>query len=69
MPSKVVFFSGLPLLGKILTMDNLRKCGLIVMDWCYMCKKNDEFVDHLLLHCEMIWHYGLKFSVDAVLFG
>ena len=23
------------------------------MDWCYMCRKNGESVDHLLLHCEV----------------
>jgi hypothetical protein len=24
-----------------------------VIDICYMCKKNGESVDHLLLHCEV----------------
>ena len=23
------------------------------MEWCYMCKKSGESVDHLLLHCEV----------------
>jgi hypothetical protein len=27
-------------LGKILTLDNLRKINVIVVDWCLMCKKN-----------------------------
>jgi hypothetical protein len=39
----------------------------VVVEWCYMCKKNRESVDHLLLHCEIasaLWHtifsrYGL----------
>ncbi|XP_040992146.1 uncharacterized protein LOC121239053 [Juglans microcarpa x Juglans regia] len=31
-PSKVVFFGSSASLGKILTLDNLRKCGLIVLD-------------------------------------
>jgi hypothetical protein len=34
-------------------MDNLRKRHVIVVDWCCMCKKSGESVDHLLLHCEM----------------
>ena len=36
---------------KILTIDNLRKRKIRITDWCYMCKCNGEFVDHLLLHC------------------
>jgi hypothetical protein len=40
-------------LGKILTMDNLQKQHVIVVDRCCMCKKNRESVDHLLLHCEV----------------
>jgi hypothetical protein len=38
-------------LGKILTLDNLRKMNIIVMEWCYMCKTCDEFINHLFLHC------------------
>ena len=40
-------------LGNILTMDNLRKLGLVGKNWCYLCKKNGESVDHLLLQCEV----------------
>lgn len=25
----------------------------MVLDWCYMCKKDGEAVDHLLLHSEV----------------
>ncbi|KAG2721970.1 hypothetical protein I3760_02G107400 [Carya illinoinensis] len=24
------------------------------MDWCFMCKKDGESVNHLFLHCEMV---------------
>jgi hypothetical protein len=34
-------------------MDALRNQHVIVVDWCCMCKKSGESVDHLLLHCEM----------------
>jgi hypothetical protein len=34
-------------------MDNQRKQHIIVVQWCCMCKKNGESVDHLLLHCEI----------------
>jgi hypothetical protein len=46
-------------LGKMLTMDNLRKKNIIVMEWCCMCKKSEESIDHLFLHCEVaieVWN-------------
>jgi hypothetical protein len=52
-PTCVAFFGWTMALGKILTHDNLRKRNIVVVDWCYMCKKNSESVDHLLLHCEV----------------
>jgi hypothetical protein len=50
-----------------ITMDNLRKRCVIVVDWCCMCKRSGEIVDYLLLHCEIasaLWstifsHLGL----------
>lgn len=51
-PPKVAVF-GWPSLRKNLTIDNLRKRGLIIVDWCFMCIRNGEFVDHLTLHCEV----------------
>jgi hypothetical protein len=47
------------MLGKILTMDNLRKKNIIVTKLCCTCKKNGESIDHLLLHCEIaleVWN-------------
>ena len=35
----------------ILTNDNLRKCQLVVIDWCCMCKRAWETYNYLLLHC------------------
>jgi hypothetical protein len=43
---RVAFFVWLVALGKIFTIDNIRKRPVIVVDWYYMCKKNREFVDH-----------------------
>jgi hypothetical protein len=50
-PSKVNFFIWTVSLGKVLTVDNLRKRQLVLMDWCCMCKAAGESVDHLFLHC------------------
>jgi hypothetical protein len=53
-PLKVAFsFAWVAALEKILTLDNLRKRQVIVIDRCCMCKKNGESEDHLLLHCEV----------------
>ena len=41
------------MLGKILTIDNLKKSGPILVDWCYLCKESGESSDHLLLHCKV----------------
>jgi hypothetical protein len=40
-------------LGKILTLDNLRKRYLIVIEWCCICKTCKESIYHLFLHCEV----------------
>ena len=51
--SRVVFLAWLAVLGKALTLDNLRKRHLIMVNRCYLCKSDGETVDHLLLHCEV----------------
>ena len=50
-PSRVAFFVWTAALGKYLMIGNLRKRKVWILDWCYMCKRNDESVDHLSLHC------------------
>ena len=40
-------------LGKILTLDNLIKRQVIVINRYGMCKSSEETVDHLFLHCEV----------------
>ena len=65
-PPRVAFFSWTAALGKLLTIDNLRKRHLILVDWCCMCKRRGESVDHLLLHCSMAWEL---WSMVLGLFG
>jgi len=47
---RMSFFVWTATLRKILTLDNLRKRNIIVMEWCYMCKISGESIDHLFLH-------------------
>ena len=58
-PSKVAFFVWIAVLGTILTIDNLRKKKVLILDWFCMCKSNGESVDHLLLHCPIVLSCGL----------
>jgi hypothetical protein len=53
-PPRVAFFSWIASLGKALTTNNLRKRGLIILDWCCMCKRNGESVNHL----PWLWIFG-----------
>ena len=65
-PPGVAFFSWTTALGKILTLENLWHKGVAVIDWCYMCKKSGELVNHLLLHCPIAYEL---WSVVWTLFG
>jgi hypothetical protein len=48
-----MFIAWTTALRKILMLDYLRTGNIIVMDWCCMCKKSGESINHLLLHCEL----------------
>jgi len=67
----VTFFVWITTLSKILTHDNLRKRNVVVIEWCCMCKKSGESIEHLLLHCEVgcdLWSYILTlFGVEWVM--
>jgi hypothetical protein len=52
-PSRAAFFSWSAALGKILIVDNLRKRHIIIVDKCFLCKRDGESVNHLLLHCDV----------------
>ena len=52
-PKRVSFFLWSAAWGKILTIDNLIKRGLLQVNWCCMCRCSGEKVDYLLIHCEI----------------
>ena len=52
-PLRVAFLKWMATVGKILTLDNLRKRNVMVTEWCYMCKHCGESIDHILLHCKV----------------
>ncbi|GFS31499.1 acyl-CoA N-acyltransferase with RING/FYVE/PHD-type zinc finger protein [Actinidia rufa] len=51
-PSKVCFFGWAAAKRAILTIDNLRRRKMVVIEWCYMCQRSAETTNHLLLHCD-----------------
>ncbi|OVA14467.1 Reverse transcriptase zinc-binding domain [Macleaya cordata] len=56
--SKISFFMWTAYLNKILTIDNLKKCGNHMANACYSCLRAEESTDHLLTHCQyshVIW--------------
>ena len=65
-PSRVAFFVWIVALGNVLTIDNLRRWWILILDWCCMCKRNGESVDHLLIHSPIA--FDLK-SMVFTLFG
>ena len=71
-PLRVAFFTWTAVFGRILTMNNLRK-NIVVTEWCFMCKKSSESIDHLLLHCEVaieVWNMVCQqFGVMWVMLG
>ena len=49
--SRSAFFVWTAAFGKCLTIDNLQKRKVWILDWCYTCKCYGKSVDHLFLHC------------------
>jgi hypothetical protein len=70
---RVAFFVWTASLGKTLTLDNLRKRNIFVIEWCFMCKTSGESIDHLFLHCMVateLWRTILQlFGVEWVMPG
>ena len=51
-PKRVAFFLWTTARGEILTIDNLVKKKLPLVNWCCLCRGKEEIVDHLLIHCK-----------------
>ena len=47
----MAFFAWTAARSKILTLDDLRRRGMVVVNRCWLCELDGESVDHLLLHC------------------
>ena len=61
---KVNIFLWILLQNKILTLDNLQKRGINVVNRCSLCKEDYEDRDHLFLNCtysQKVWSTILNF--------
>jgi hypothetical protein len=65
-PSRVAFFTWTAVLGKIFTLDNLRKRNLTVINRCFLRKADGETINHLLLHCEIMVCFN-QFGLSLVM--
>lgn len=54
-PPKVQFFMWVATLGKISTIDLLRRKGFILTNFCCLCKEEGESVSHIMIHCPFSW--------------
>lgn len=54
-PPRVLAIAWLALHESIVTMDNLRKRKVIVINACSMCLRDEKSVNHLLLNCRVGW--------------
>ena len=70
-PPHVAFFMWTAVLGKLPTIDNLRKRNMVIVNRCCLCKTAAESVDHLFLHCNLakdLWDSVLSsFGVSWVM--
>ena len=67
-PRRVSFFVWTAAWDTILTGDNLRIRGFDFIDWCIMCHRCGEIVDHLLLHCgKAYWLWSFVFKTFGIL--
>ena len=72
-PVKVKVFSWLLVLGKLNVHSKLQRrkpYQSLSLGWCTLCKKNNESIDHLFLHCDFsysMWSNILKeFGLDWI---
>ena len=66
-PTRASFFGWEAAWNRLLTTDRLKRFGWNIPNRCFLCKNEEESIDHLLLFCEkarMLWY--LTFSLFGV---
>ncbi|XP_059626865.1 uncharacterized protein LOC132269630 [Cornus florida] len=66
-PLTVAFFVWIVVWKKILMLDNLRKSGNTIVNWCCLCKRDEESVDHIFMHCPTAYDcWNLIFDIFGI---
>ena len=63
MPPKIGFFAWEATWGKVLTLDQLKRREMTFANICFLCKEDEETIDHLLIHCKsakLLWNIFLS---------
>ncbi|CAN1781841.1 Putative ribonuclease H protein At1g65750 [Linum perenne] len=68
-PTKVQGFTWMVWHKKIASLDNLQKRGMILTNWCVLCERDAESVDHLFLRCPFSSAVWDRVSSKLSLFG
>ncbi|KAJ9701497.1 hypothetical protein PVL29_006726 [Vitis rotundifolia] len=66
-PTKVGFFAWEASWGRVLTQDHLKRRGWFLANRCFLCCKEEETINHILIHCpkaRVLWN--LVFSMFGV---
>ena len=70
-PTKVGFFAWEAWWDKVLTLDQLKRRERALSNRCFLCREEEEMVDHLLVHCSktrMLWDLFLAIVGVSLLF-
>jgi hypothetical protein len=66
-PSRIILFIWTAILGRVLMVDNLGRCGFTLVNWCCLMKKEwrDRELPHpLCVHQESLLHGSQLFGVS-----
>ncbi|CAN1304570.1 hypothetical protein LINPERPRIM_LOCUS26241 [Linum perenne] len=55
--------------GRIASVDNLQKRGMILANWCVLCEKDLESIDHMFIHCSFTANVWSRLSSKLSLYG
>ena len=62
-PPKIGVFAWEATWGKVLTLNQLKRREMTLVNRCFMCEEDEENIDHLLIYCKsakMLWNLFLS---------